>query len=170
MLNYWPSFFEGIDHAKHVQNVHNSIDRQDNVNGWGSPLVNLVQRALHPYLLLDVGIMEDPENLPDLEADRPRSDWHEVGEGNIQWPRNLPRYARGDTVERRIEIFNGGLSGNKLSLKWSAHWDSPGGPVAVAGETLGPLEIQPGFHATETIRFPLPATDKDERRLYLVLN
>jgi hypothetical protein len=31
------------------------------------------------------------------------------------------------------------------------------------------LEIQPGFHATQTIRFLVPATDKDGRRLYLVM-
>jgi hypothetical protein len=170
-LNYWPNFFEGIDHDKHVQKVHNSIDRHDNVNGWGSPVVDLVRRGLHPYLLLDVEIMEDKENLPDLAAScgGQNSPWHALGEGNVQWPRRLPTYAAGETAERRIEVFNGGLSGSKLSLKWSGRWDSPGGPLAVAGETLGPLEIQPGFHVTQTVRFLVPAPDKDERRLYLVM-
>ena len=168
-LNYWPNFFQGIDHDKHVLKEHNSVDRHDNTNGWGSPVVNLAQRALHPYLVLDVGIMEDSKNLPNITNGQQATEWHKIGEGNVRWPRNLPCYARGDTVERRIEIFNGGLAGSKLSLKWSAHWDSLSGPMALAGETLGPLEIQPGFHITQTIRFPVPATDKVDRRLYLVM-
>jgi len=169
-LNYWPNFFEGINSEKHVQKVHNSIDRVDNVNGWGSPVVKLVQRALHPYLLLDLGIMEDTNNVPVVHnGNNGQTPWHEKGGGDVYWPRHLPTCTGGETVERRIEIFNGGLSGDKLSLKWSAHWDSPSGPVAVAGETLGPLEIQPGFHANQVVRFTAPETDKAESRLYLVM-
>lgn len=161
-LNYWPNFFQGIDSDKHVQKHFNCIDRQDNVNGWGSPVLDIVQRGLHPYLLLDVAILED-NLLPKLTS------WHAIGQGNVEWPRHLPSYAAGETAERRIEVFNGGLSGSKLSLTWAGHWDSPAGPLAIAGEILGPLEIQPGFHATQAISFAVPATDKDQRRLYLVL-
>jgi hypothetical protein len=169
-LNYWPNFFEGINSEKHVQNNFNGIDRVDNVNGWGSPVVKLVQRALHPYLLLDLGIMEDTNNVPVVpNGNNGKTPWHEKGGGDVYWPRHLPTCTGGETVERRIEIFNGGLAGSELSLKWSAHWDSPSGPVAVAGETIGPLETQPGFHVTRTIRFPVPATDNVGRRLYLVM-
>ena len=68
-----------------------------------------------------------------------------------------------------IEIFNGGLDGDQLSLRWSGRWDSPTGPVAVAGDTVGPLTIQPGFHTDQVIRFTAPAPGQDGQRLYLVL-
>ena len=59
-LNYWPNFFEGMNHDKHVLKTYNPPDRVDGVNGWGSSVVALVQRALHPYLVLDVDVLEDP--------------------------------------------------------------------------------------------------------------
>ena len=171
-LNYWPNFFDGIDRSRHVQDIYNGVDRQDGLNGWGSPVLDLVQRALHPYLLLDIGIMEEKENQPPVvgwQGFKGKTPWHEVGQGDVLWPRRLPTCVSGESITRQIELFNGGLSGSTLSLRWSCHWDKPNGTVAVAGETVGPLEIQPGFHASQTIRFLVPTTDKDGRRLCLVM-
>lgn len=167
-LNYWPNFFEGMNSQLHVQKMHNSIDRVDNVNGWGSPVVALVQRALHPYLVVDTGILK--ENLPSyrMGINGPTA-WHQLGQGDVQWPRVFPKCSAGETVTRQIEIFNGGLEGDQLSLRWSGRWDSPNGPVAVAGETVGPLTIQSGFHATQAISFTVPAIEAEGRRLYVVL-
>ena len=171
-LNYWPNFFEGMDRSKHVQDIYHGIDRHDNVNGWGSPVVRLVQRALHPYLLLDIGLMEDKENQPPVvgwQGFKAETPWHEVGHGDVYWPRRLPTCAGGENVSRRIEVFNGGLSGNQLFLRWSCRWDGQNGTVAIPGETVGPLEIKPGFHVTQEISFVAPMPDRDERRMYLVM-
>lgn len=171
-LNYWPNFFDGIDRSRHVQDIYNGVDRQDGVNGWGSPVLDLVQRAMHPYLLLDIGIMEEKENLPpvvDWQGFKGKTPWHEVGQGDVQWPRNFPSCVAGETVARQIAVFNGGLEGDKLSLRWSGRWDNATGTVAVAGATVGPLEIQPGFHTNHVISFTAPALDRDTRRLYVVL-
>ena len=83
--------------------------------------------------------------------------------------RNHPSLARYSlTVERHIEVFNGGLFGNQLTLRWSAHWDRPDGPMALAGADI-PCQIEPGCHATRNISFIVPPTDPVPRQLYLVM-
>lgn len=92
-----------------------------------------------------------------------------LGDGTLPWPGYIPEYGQGTEIVRTIEVFNGGLSGNKMSLRWSAHWDSSGGPEAVKGGTVGPFEVEPGFHSTQTISFKAPEVNDQQRRLYLVL-
>jgi hypothetical protein len=157
-INYWPNFLEGMSHDQHGWGVNNAPDRRDDVNGWGSPIVRFLQKALDPYLLLDHDVLAD--NPP-----RPRA----TGDGDIEWPYAIPAYVKGGTVQRRVEVFNDALFGDRLSLKWSAHWDSADGPVAVAGETDGPFEVEPGFHATRFVEFEAPDPGKKERPLYLVM-
>ena len=157
-INYWPNFLEGMSHAQHAWKANNGPDRKDDVNGWGSPIARFVQQSLHPYLLVDHEILK---NNPPLSRS--------VGKGQIEWPYTAPVYAAGEAVDRRIEVFNGGLAGNTMSLKWTARWDSPDGPVAVEGAVLGPFEVQPGFHVTQVIRFKVPAPGTANRRLYLVM-
>ena len=69
-----------------------------------------------------------------------------------EWSYQIPSCLAGKLVRRKIEVFNGGLSGNKLVLSWFAHWDKPDGQVAVEGGEI-PCDIEPGFHATQTISF-----------------
>ena len=157
-INYWPNFLEGMSHEQHAWKANNGPDRKDGVNGWGSPIVRFVQRGLHPYLLVDHEI---------LKTNPPRK--RVVGDGQIQWPYRVPRYVAGDSVERRVEVFHGGLSGNTMSLKWTAHWDTPEGPVALAGAKIGPFDVKPGFHVTQAIRLTVPVAGNDNRRLYLVM-
>jgi hypothetical protein len=55
-----------------------------------------------------------------------------------------------------------------LELKWEARWDAPSGELFRAGRS-GPIEIEPGFHATRKVEFALPAAIDGTRLLYLVL-
>ena len=157
-INYWPNFLEGMSHEKHAWKANNGPDRIDGSNGWGSPIVRFVQRGLHPYLLVDHEI---------LRTNPPRK--RDVGDGQIEWPYHVPRFVAGDSIERQVEVFNGGLFGSTMSLKWTAHWDDPDGPIALAGNTIGPFDIQPGFHVTQTIRLTVPDPETSNRRLYLVM-
>ena len=45
----------------------------------------------------------------------------------------------------------------------------PDGPVALAGATIGPFDVKPGFHVTQTIQLTAPVPGTDNRRLYLVM-
>jgi len=156
-LNYWPNFLEGMNAARHPWKSNDYGDRKDGVDGWGSPIVQAVQWALQPYLVIDRGLL----GLNPAIKENSKS-------GKIDWPYRMPIYAAGAKVERKIEVFNGGLSGNQFELKWSLHWDSPSGPLASEG-AVGPFQIEPGFHATQKVTFEAPNPEAEERTLYLVL-
>jgi hypothetical protein len=156
-LNYWPNFLEGMSHATHAWTQQNHSDRQDGKDGWGSPIVRFTQQSLHPYLLQDRGLLADNPKEP-----------QGIKRNEAQWPYNLPTIISGAPVERNIEVFNGGLTGNTLTLCWSAHWDKPDGPLAIEGGEI-PCDIEPGFHATKTISFTAPKVEPDGRILYLVM-
>ena len=156
-LNYWPNFLEGGNHEKHGWKVNNDPDRVDGVDGWNSPIIEFVKRSHHPCLVQDLGILRDNPDAP-----------KQLGEGKIEWPYHIPSILSGQPVKRKIEVFNGGLSGNKLTLRWTARWDSPQGPEAVKGGYI-PCEIEPGFHATQTVAFTAPKIEQDSRKLFLVL-
>jgi len=65
-------------------------------------------------------------------------------------------------------LFNGGLSGRVLELKWEARWDAPDGELLRAGR-IGPVEVEAGFHVSRTVEFTLPRAVQPERSLFLVL-
>ena len=168
-LNYWPNFLEGMNYERHPWKAHNNPDRKDGVNGWNSPLIRFVQKSLDPYLLIDHQLqskqglkVEGLRMIIDLLPER------ENGNGSLPWPGYIPEYSRGELIERKIEVFNGGIFGNQMSLSWSAHWDSPSGPLANKG-MVGPFEVTPGFHTTQNISFTAPIPGSDSRKLYLVL-
>ncbi len=147
----------GGQHERHPWKANNHADRREDVDGWGSPGVVLVQRALHPYLVVDRMLLEAG----------PRPPGNSAGTAAAS-PRIVPRYRAGGTVSRSIEVFNGGLSGRVLELKWEARWDAPYGETFRAGRS-GPIEIEPGFHVTRKVEFALPATIDRPRPLYLVV-
>jgi hypothetical protein len=157
MVNFWPNFLEGMSHARHPWKANNHADRTDGVDGWDSPLVKFLQRSLHPYLLQDLGVLAENPGPP-----------HGHEKGMAEWPYQLPTVLAGQPVERKVEVFNGGLNGSTLTLRWTAHWDSPTGLEAVKGGEI-PCEIEPGFHTTTTIAFTAPKIAQDTRKLYLVL-
>ncbi len=156
-LNFWPNLLEGGSHAEHGWKLNNDPDRVDGVDGWDSPIIKFVQRSQHPYLLQDLEVLAENPGPP-----------RQRGGGKIEWPYQPPSVLAGQTVERSIEVFNGGLAGNKLTLRWSAHWDQPDGAVAIKGGEV-PCEIEPGFHATKEIKFSVPKIEQAQRKLYLVM-
>jgi hypothetical protein len=67
-----------------------------------------------------------------------------------------------------VQVFNDGLVGDELLLRWSLHWDNPQGPLLDGNEKR--LKIKPGFHVAETIHAQIPSLQsKESRQLYLVL-
>jgi hypothetical protein len=164
-LNYWPNFLEGMSAENHGLKTRRGPARIDHVNGWHSPIVDFVHKSLHPYLLLDVELEEaNPFELYKTDYERGS---RKVAEGTINWPAVVPTYQPESPVTRRIEVFNGGLSGRTMSLQWEARWDRPDGPLVARGHS-GPFEVRPGFHTTKVIRFRSPATT-GRRALYLVM-
>ncbi len=147
-LNYWPNFLEGMCHDLHGWLPNNHADRVDGVDGWGSPLVTYVQKSFDPYLLLD-------------------HQMEEVNRYDPNWPIVAPYYASGGKIERKIEVFNDSLSEGRFVVRWATHWDTPTGPEAASGQTE-PQLIEPGFHATKTIRLKAPKLDVARRKLFLV--
>jgi len=156
-LNFWPNFLEGMNAERHPWKNNDYGDRQDGVDGWGSPMVQTMQWALHPYLVLDRGLRDANE----LITENSKS-------GAIQWPYWVPAYSAGSRMERSLEVFNNALTGDTLTLNWSAHWDTASGPLAAQG-SVGPFKIEPGFHATQTVAFDTPNPGQPRRTLFLVL-
>ena len=157
-LNYWPNFLQGMNHDLHAWKPQDHADRKDGIDGWGSPLVRFTQSSLSPFLIQDRELLEENPGEPLLQAD-----------GKIEWPYQAPVAVSGKPTERQIEIFNGGLSGDNLTLIWSAHWDTPSGLVASPGGEI-PCIIQPGFHAAEKITIDVPTSGQTSRRLYVVMD
>ncbi|NQT85240.1 hypothetical protein HQ560_00660 [bacterium] len=169
-VNFWPNFLEGMSHDQHPWKANNHPDRHDGVDGWGSPVIRFVQKSLHPYLVVDhelramqplvkrgarltVGLLAETRQ----------------GDGSLRWPGHVPQYGKRERIERKIEIFNGGLFGETMGLRWSARWDTPDGEVALTGDTIGPFVVKPGFHTTQTVTCTPPDPARYERKLYLVL-
>ena len=156
-LNFWPNFLEGMSHERHPWKANNYADRHDALDGWDSPIVTFVQRALDPYLVVDRALLEGNPKLGGNAA-----------AGHVVWPNRAPQYRAGGTLSRAIELFNGGLCSGKLELKWQARWDAPDGEVLREGR-IAPIEVAPGFHVTRTVEFVLPAGIQRQRAVYLVL-
>jgi len=146
-VNFWPNFLEGMNHDRHPWKNNDHADRVDGVDGWNSPIVESVQRALNPYLVVDRASVAltpgDERPIPIVVGAR-------------------------QNIERKIEVFNGGLTGNHLTFVWSGHWDKPDGELAIKGDEID-CEIEPGFHATQTISFTVPLIENDPRKLFVVM-
>lgn len=150
-INYWPNFLQGMDAHRHAwkQKECWHDDRRDGVDGWDSSVIRWAQNCFHPYLVLDLQTHEDN---PNYQKD---------------WPANVSEVAPGEAVDRKVEVFNDGLFGERFALKWSARWDSATGE-AVASGSIADLVIKPGFHVTQTLSFKAPASS-GPRKLFLVM-
>ena len=169
-INYWPNFLEGMSRARHAWKANNGPDRVDGVNGWRSPVVRFTRKSLHPFLLIDHAIRrKQPLSRRGASYTVALLPKRKIGEGLLPWPGYVPEYETGSAVGRKIEVFNGALRGDRMSLRWSGRWDSPTGEAVVKGDILGPFEVQPGFHTTQTIEFTAPKSKRPKRKLYLVL-
>ena len=149
-INYWPNFLEGMSASRHVwRQTYYGADRKDGVDGWNSPAIRWVQRAFHPYLIMDTGFEEIN------------------GSWSTDWPTRIPACIPGETIARSVEVFNDGLDDAALSVRWTARWDFPTGDVLAKGELSGP-PVKAGFHVTRTVCFATPALLK-KRTLCLLL-
>lgn len=149
-INYWPNFLEGMSAAKHVWKQQYHQDRTEGLDGWHSPVIDWVQRAFSPNLVLDADFYFT----------------NGIYQGN--WPANLPVCRPGQAFERTVQVFNDVLAGDELLLRWSLHWDSPQGPWVDGNQKN--LKIKPGFHVAETLHAQIPTTGATTtRKLSLVL-
>jgi len=155
--NYWPNFLDGMDAATWADQRDCCPNRVPGVNGWGSPIIQYVQRGLAPCLVVDRDIFRLNQN-PAYKA----------GEGAIQWPYAFPEYAAGQPVTNTLVVFNGELSGSRMELRWNARWDKPDGEPLFAPQTIS-LFIEPGFHTNVPISFSAPAIDGPRRKVFLAL-
>jgi hypothetical protein len=130
---FWSNFLEGRTGRR---------DRKDGVDGWGSEEIKFIQHALDPYVIVDRAFWARDNNLCYSK----------------NWPLTPPWYTARQTVNREIEVFNGGFAGNRMSVLWETRWDSPAGKTAASG-ALEPFLVEPGFHVTRTVNFPMPAGD-----------
>ncbi|MBL7110764.1 MAG: hypothetical protein ISS19_02340 [Bacteroidales bacterium] len=153
-INYWPDFLEGMSHEKHAwkQSCYHK-DREDNVDGWDSPVVQWMQKYFHPYLVMDPGIHEMNGPQADLS----------------KWPEYTSVYSPGDQIERELEIFNDGLAGNRFTLRWEAHWDSPDGELIDSG-VFDNLIIEPGFYKKIKYGFIAPEVNSGEKKIHVILS
>jgi len=153
-INYWPNFLEGMNHDKHAwkQSIYHK-DREDGNDGWDSPVVALMKKYFHPFLVMDLGIHEN--NGPDSDASL--------------WPENPPSYRAGDRIERKLLLFNDGLSGDSFRLKWEARWDSEDGELVDEG-MIEEIIIDNGFHKEITLQITVPGMETGERNLFIVLS
>jgi hypothetical protein len=148
-LNYWPNFLQGMNYKKHVWKQSANKDRTDGVDGWNSPIIRWVQKSFDPYLVVDTAFLKSN------------------GKFEKGWPKRIPVYKSSETVKRNLEIFNDGLFGDKLNVRWSTRWDSAEGPLVANGE-IADIIVKPGFHALKTISFITPSV-QSSRTLFLVL-
>ena len=130
---FWGNFLEGRTGRR---------DRKDGVDGWGSEEITFIQHALDPYVVVDRAFHAKDNNLCYSKG----------------WPLTPPWYTGRQTISREVEVFNGGVLGDRMSVLWEARWDSPAGRIAASG-ALEPFRVEPGFHVTKTISFPVPASD-----------
>ncbi len=148
-MNYWPNFLEGCYYERHAWKTSTNKDRRDGVDGWGSPIINLAQMVLNPYLVFDIAAEEKGAYRPGATAAQPA-----LGKGLAE--------------TRQIEVFNDGLDDGEFALHWELRWDRPDGKVAANGETEK-TRIRAGFHATVPVSFTVPDPGQDERPIYFVL-
>jgi len=151
-INYWPNFLEGMNQKNHAwkQSIYHK-DREDGIDGWGSPVIKLTKKYFHPYLVMDLGIHE--MNGPDSDFSK--------------WSESTSSYSPGDMIERDLEVFNDGLKGNEFTLIWEARWDSAKGELVDSGK-IDKFIIEPGFHSTINLSFKAPYINFENRKLFLV--
>ena len=154
-LNYWPNFLVNMSYAQHAwkqpECPDTARDRVVNATGWGSPLIDWVQRAFHPFLVLVV------------------EDWQRNPSFTTGWPRHLRNGTSGELLRSQLVVFNDGMEGEDFLLRVELHWDSATGPVAASPLAPAKLVIKRGFNVMQNVSTMLPYTTTT-RRLFMVIN
>jgi len=147
-INYWPNFLEGMDQEAHAWKQSGyPKNRIDKLDGWNSPVVHMAEKYFHPYLVLDTGL-------------------HRMNKPGRSF--ETQTYHPGEVMERNLAIFNDGLSRSSFTLEWEARWDSAGGVPAASGK-IREISIEPGFNTIKKLRFEVPESNTDHRKLFLIL-
>jgi hypothetical protein len=176
-LNFWSNFFPGFSAARHAWQQPGCAgrDRTDGIDGWGSPVIDWVQRAFHAFAPMDLAAYAAaPRYVPGWPG--------AAGAGAALAP--------GAPINRSVAVFNDVLRGDLAPwgagararvLAWSAHWDAPGSAPVLRGQVA--VDVAPGFHAVVSVALAAPApppvqagsassasgASAPPRRLYLVL-
>ncbi len=155
--NYWPNFLEGSSYDNYFNNWAYG-DRTDGVDGWGSPIIEFVQRCLHIYASADV----------DMIQRIPSTMWN-PGDPSLPIFRtsDIPTFNSGNNVSREMITFNNSLSSGTFHIEWELRWDAPDGAIADFGSTPD-VTIDAGYHDTTWINFTSPGTGTT-RKLYFIV-
>ena len=156
-LNYWPNFLQGMNFSRHAWHQKPCVhaDRTPGVDGWGSPVVDWVQRAFHPHLVFDIRAYQGSPSFV------------------LGWPGADPAVVKaGSPFERSLMLFNDVVApaaSDRLALVWSGHFAGAcEGPAVVQGAVNA--TVRPGFHAQVTIgaAAPTPPEGQGQAELWLV--
>jgi hypothetical protein len=88
-----------MSQERHPWRFNNYGNRRDGVDGWNSPIVKSVQRALDPFLVVDTGLLRMNPVIQEASSS-----------GRVDWPYRTPVYGPGEVIERSVGVFNGSLS------------------------------------------------------------
>ena len=128
----------GMNASLHAWHQHpcNGTDRRDGIDGWGSDVIDWVQRAFNKFMVADVGVLtKNPRYV-------------------TAWPKVVDAYRYSNTtrgtIKRSIIMFNDALSDawepwapSRLTLRWRADWDVAGG--------AGSDPVDSGIHANVSV-------------------
>ncbi|HWZ88422.1 MAG TPA: glycoside hydrolase family 2 TIM barrel-domain containing protein, partial [Polyangiaceae bacterium] len=125
---------------------------EDNLpDPWSNPIVQRIQNAYSPMLVLDQAYWEA----------------NKMSDDNGDWPVSaaVPTLTKGSMSSRTLLIFNDTFSGASLDVTWEVHADSPTGAIASMG-TLSSVMVPLGTMTTQTINITAPSSGT---KAYLVL-
>jgi hypothetical protein len=161
-INYWPNFLHNMSYARHAfkqpECPDTAKDRVDGITGWGSPLIDWVRRAFHPYLIV---LLDDWEQNPSFTP---------------AWPRLARSGTSGQLFHSRAVLLNDGVAatrGDEFIFRWSLRWDSASGPPPVGSAPVSTaLTIRRGYSVSHNFSVTLPNSAEvsmGNRSVFLIL-
>ena len=140
LLSSWVSSIPGVKTTDlRTEENRYPVYGEDNLpHPWEHPGIQLLQKACHPLLALDV-------------------EWwtlNREGDAHGHFPTLSPPLLAKQRVTRRITVFNDEFQGDTLELHWKVHEGHPGNWVLEEGKV--PLVIAPGSRKEVPITFETP--------------
>ncbi len=153
LLSGWASFVPGVRTTDFtLEEGGRPIYGENNLSDpWANPQIQRIQAAFNPVAAID---------LPYWSASG-ASD----ANGAFPLPDAVDNYDHGTTVTRTVTVFNDTLSDTSVDFTWSAHADTPDGPVVDSGSST--LSIPLGSRVNQQVSFTTPASGS---KVYLVLS
>ncbi len=140
LLSSWVSSVPGVRTMDllNEENRHPVYGDDNLPDPWAHPGIQLLQRACHPLLALDVDFWQ---------TNRRADPWG-------HFPTVAPQVVAGTRVERIITVFNDEFAGSDLILHWDVREGSPSNRPCAEGSAA--LRIEPGRTGKTTIEFDAP--------------